>query len=180
MPELVRHRHLPRLSREWYQGWAFVHWTLAIRERKTGWLTPVFHSQLREIMLHAQRRYEFSCPTYCLMPDHCHLLWAGLTPKSDQIVAMEFFRKHLRLHLRPFDWQPQSFDHVLREKERERNAFRTTAIYILENPVRKGLVAEASDYPYSGALVAGYPDLGPFREDFWERFWKIDNLLRKE
>lgn len=112
------------------------------------------------------------------MPDHIHMLWIGLAQNSDQKVAIEFFRKHLRSHLAPFGWDHQPFDNVLREKDRERDAFQATAFYILENPVRAELVKMASDYKFSGAIVLGYPDLSPFQKDFWEKFWKIDSLLR--
>ncbi len=47
------------------------------------------------------------------------------------------------------------------------------AAYIWENPVRAGLVAQWRQYPYLGAVVAGYPDLDPRRDDFWDVFWRI-------
>jgi hypothetical protein len=46
-------------------------------------------------------------------------------------------------------------------------------IYILANPERAGLAASEPDWPFSGMVVPGYPDLYPFQEDFWELFWKI-------
>jgi REP element-mobilizing transposase RayT len=70
-------------------------------------------------------------------------------------------------------WQKQGYDHVLREHERTRGAFAAVAHYIIENPVRAGLVERAEDWPYSGSLVAGWPDLDWRRNDFWERWWKI-------
>jgi len=39
--------------------------------------------------------------------------------------------------------------------------------------VRAELAASESDWPFSGAVVPGYPDLYPFQEDFWELFWEI-------
>ena len=103
------------------------------------------------------------------MPDHLHLLCLGLDDKgSDQRVAIEFLRKHLRPHLAPADWQRQSFDHVMSEREREHDAFLTVAGYILDNPVRAGLVAERSAWPYSGCCVPGYPELDPHEAEYWE------------
>jgi REP element-mobilizing transposase RayT len=130
-------------------------------------------------VLHTQARYALTCPVFCLMPDHIHMLWMSLGPGSDQLLAVEFFRKHARPHLHPFEWQRQGYDHVLREKERKRKAFQKTAFYILENPVRAGLVETARDYPYSGTLVVGYPDLDPHAAGFWDRFWRVDAKLRK-
>lgn len=46
-PEVTRQRpvkgNLPRLTREYYRGHAFVHWTLTIEDRATGWLSSEFH-----------------------------------------------------------------------------------------------------------------------------------------
>lgn len=69
--------------------------------------------------------------------------------------------------------QHQAHDHVLREEERKRNAFAKTCFYVLENPVRKKLVERAWDWPFSGAVLPGYPSLWPFDEDFWPLFWKL-------
>jgi hypothetical protein len=44
-------------------------------------------------------------------------------------------------------WQESYYDHVLRDDEETWRA----AIYILENPVRKGIVQNFADYPYCGS-----------------------------
>jgi len=41
-------------------------------------------------------------------------------------------------------WQPESFDHVLRSSE----SLDAKVQYVLENPVRLGLVQRWSDYPW--------------------------------
>ena len=169
--------NLPRLSPEFYRGFAFVHWTLTIEGRATGWLANTFHARWQLVLLHACARYQLAAPAYVLMPDHIHLLWAGLTEESDQCLAMEFLRKHLRLALGPASWQQRAYDHVLQEKERERRAFVSTAHYMLENPVRAGLVATSGDYPFLGCCATGYPDLDVRQNDYWELFWRIYNRL---
>jgi hypothetical protein len=72
-----------------------------------------------------------------------------------------------------FRLQKQTYDHVLKEHERRRNAFARVCFYILENPVRAKLVESAQDWPFSGAIVPGYPSLQPFDEEFWPIFWKV-------
>jgi putative transposase len=86
---------LPRLPRAFYQGDAFVHWTMSTHDRATGWLTETFHARFRELMLHAAAREGLFCPAYCLMPDHLHLVWLGLRLDSDQRNAMAFLRTYL-------------------------------------------------------------------------------------
>lgn len=176
--ERVGQRHLPRLAPQFYRGRAFVHWTLTTDNRATGWLTLGFHHTWRLMLLHTCSRYHLACPAYVLMPDHAHLLWLGLDDQcSDQRLAIEFFRKHLRPALAPTQWQNQAHDHVLQEHERERGAFQTVAHYILENPVRAMLTQTQADYAYLGCCIPGYPDLQCIQQDYWEKFWRIYNRL---
>ena len=165
--------YLPRLERENYQGGGVIHWTMPIALRGAGWLNERFHLQFREIMLHAAAREGLFCPTYCLMPDHIHLLWMGLRRDSDQRNGMKFLREHLAPALRPHRFQHQAHDHVLREEERKRDAFARICFYILANPMRAKLITESGTWPYCGAVVPGYPKLHPLEEDFWPLFWKL-------
>ncbi|MEI7729462.1 MAG: hypothetical protein WCO56_07805 [Verrucomicrobiota bacterium] len=166
--------NLPRLERQYYQGHAVVLWTNTLEERSRGWLTSAFHATFREILLHTAVRYMVWCPAYCLMPDHLHLVWMGLRRESDQLNAMKFLRAELKPALgQGREWQPQPHDHVLREEERRRNAFAATCFYVLENPARAKLVAAARKWPFSGAMVPGYPRMHPLDEEFWERYWKF-------
>jgi len=170
----VPKRNLPRLDRHHYQGHAVIFWTLTLEERARGWLTPGFHHAFRELMLHASARYEVWCPTYCLMPDHLHLLWMGMRRGSDQLNAMKFLRTELEPALGDGrEWQHQPHDHVLREEERKRNAFARTCSYISANPVRAKLIEEPGRWPFSGCVVPGYPRLHPQDEPFWPLFWKL-------
>jgi hypothetical protein len=50
-----------------------------------------------------------------------------------------------RLHSQQTIWQEESFDHVLRSSEN----LDAKIDYILQNPVRAGLVRVASQYPWS-------------------------------
>jgi REP element-mobilizing transposase RayT len=174
------HGYLPRLQREWYRGLAVVHWTLTIEHRATGWLTDNFHSAFRELMLHTAARQHIASPAYCLMPDHMHIVWMGLRESSDQFTGMAFLRTHLEDALKPRRFQSQAHDHVLREEERQRDAFAKVCFYVLNNPVRKELVAKPDVWRYRGALVAGYPKLHPCEDDYWDKFWRIYGKLRDE
>jgi putative transposase len=167
-------RHLPRLDRAYYRGLAFVHWVLAIEDRKTGWLNDAFHHAWASIMVHTTARYQLACPAYVLMPDHMHLLWLGFDETgSDQRIAIEFLTKHLRPHIKGADFQRQPYDHVLREDERNPDAFLNVAGYILDNPIRSSLVTRREDWPYLGCCIAGYPALDVRAPDYWEQFWRI-------
>jgi putative transposase len=172
-PNPNRSFYLPRLPREYYQGDAVVHWILPVSHRHHGWLNDSFHVAFRELLLHAAAREGLFCPTYCLMPDHLHLVWMGSQLNSDQRNGMAFLRTHLKPKLAPWKFQHQAYDHVLKEKERRRNAFVCVCHYILENPFRAELVKQAAEWKFHGAVIPGYPTLHPLQDDFWKKFWNL-------
>ncbi|SRR5260370_15315919 len=178
-----KHDYLKRLPPEHYRGRAFVHWSMTIEDRKTGWLIPIFYYKFREILTHAAFRYGFCCPIYCCMPDHLHLLWVGILESCDQRLAARYFRKQLNPILEKLGarFQLQPYDHVLREEERERDAFGTVVEYIARNPERAGLVKidHYQEYPYTDCLMPGYPEVKIWQDGFWERVWRIYAHLQK-
>jgi len=169
------HRHLPRLNPQAYRGHAFVHWTMTIAGRRTGWLTPELHHRTRELLLHVLWRERGTCPAYTLMPDHMHFVIIGTAPDSDQQSLVRYLRLHLNRALAAcapdVQLQRSAYDRVLREQDRQRYAFEQLAHYILDNPVRAGLVASAGEYPYSGCVVPGLPGLHPQQPSYWQHFW---------
>jgi REP element-mobilizing transposase RayT len=85
---------------------------------------------------------------WCLMPDHLHLL---ISPRganlSGTLSAWKSYTGHL-LRKKGLDgscWQRGFYDHALRKEEDVQRA----ADYIVNNPVRKGLVENWRDYPFS-------------------------------
>jgi len=154
-----------------------VHWVMSIRERRVGWLTASSHARLREILLHTANRYGFVCPTYCFMPDHAHFVWLGVNARADLFLAAKFFRHYSTPVIAPFAWQREPFDHVLRENERSRGALCSVCDYVLANPVRQHLAATSWQYAFSGALVPGFPDMHPSREDFWDVLWRAHEQM---
>jgi REP element-mobilizing transposase RayT len=93
------------------------------------------------------------------MPDHLHLLVEGTSDASDckrlivsakQYSGFYYARAHgARL------WQRYSYEHVLRHDEQ----LFVVARYILENPIRAGLVTRVEDYRFVGSLVYPLADL---------------------
>ena len=99
---------------------------------------------------------------------------------ADQVDLMRYLRRHLNRILGPeFSLQKQAYEHVLREDEEQSyDGVIGVGWYLAENPVRAGLVGSREEYPYTGCLIAGYPELDLWQEDFWERFWRIDASKR--
>lgn len=176
-PQPIASGKLPRLDAAIYKGRVSIFWTHCVDDQKRGWLTPEAHLHFRETLLHIGIRYRVITSAYCFMPDHVHIFWRGATIESDQRLASAFFRKHTNRFLRNSGcrWQRQAYDHVLRTKDVERESFRTFLHYSLSNPVRAGLCETAEEYPYSGSVIPGYPDLNPFNERFWRIYNKTLN-----
>ncbi|MDF1659625.1 MAG: hypothetical protein P1U58_18550 [Verrucomicrobiales bacterium] len=177
------HSYLKRLPPEAYRGHAVVHWSMAIDQRKQGWLNDLFHARFREVLTHTGFRYCLACPCYVLMPDHAHLLLMGYDEEgADQRRAMRYLRKQINwlLATEGFKLQKQGHDHVLREESRRQSVFQTVAGYVRENPLRAGLVTEdsLSEYRWGGCLVPGYPELDVRADGFWDSYWKIYWQLR--
>ena len=88
---------------------------------------------------------------FVVMPNHVHLLVTAAVPlpqltKSLKGITAKRANALLALTGKPF-WQEESYDRVVRQQgefERIRN-------YIEQNPVRAGLVGEASEYRWSSA-----------------------------
>jgi REP element-mobilizing transposase RayT len=94
---------------------------------------------------------EINLLCYCIMPDHLHIL-LSLTEdyhKSLQNWVSAFKRYTTRVinelfGIKPL-WQKNFYDHVVRKEE----SLLKIAEYIVNNPVRKGIVSEWEEYPYS-------------------------------
>jgi putative transposase len=90
---------------------------------------------------------------YCFMPDHVHLLVEGRTGGADckRFIARakQYSGYSYRAEFGERLWQKYSFERVLRDEE----ATLSVARYMLENPLRAGLVRRVEDHPFMGSDV---------------------------
>jgi len=89
------------------------------------------------------------------MPDHVHVIFTPLVDHEamevcslaeimDSIKGASAHRVNKALGRKGRVWQAESFDHVLRSSE----GLDAKIQYVLENPVRRGLVAQWMEYPW--------------------------------
>ena len=141
----------PRLDPALYVGMRRYFLTFCTADRRRVFVShDVCDDVLRQILRTASD-FDVVVNVHCLMPDHVHLLVEGGSDKADvskfvhqakQRTGFGFAQRHgTRL------WQPSFYDHVLRDDE----AALSVARYIIENPVRAGLVESPRDYPFLGA-----------------------------
>jgi REP element-mobilizing transposase RayT len=85
------------------------------------------------------------------MPEHLHILIKGTKESSDTWRVITQFKQRTGYWLSKHttaDWQKNFFDRILRSDD----ALSTQVWYIVNNPVRRGLVEKWEDYPYTGSI----------------------------
>ncbi|MBI2189477.1 MAG: transposase [Acidobacteria bacterium] len=109
----------------------------------------IAHRQIRRTADEEQ----FAVLAYCFMPDHVHLVVGGTHETSDLRRFVKVSKQRVAHALNTArrispTWQEGFYERVLRSAEATDVVIR----YVLDNPVRAGMVAKAEDYPYSGVL----------------------------
>jgi putative transposase len=108
-----------------------------------------------EQILRSATESEFGIVAYCFMPDHLHLLIEALSDCCNGLIFINRAKQYSGYYFkRAFGtklWQRYGFEHTLRDDE----ATLSVARYILENPVRAGLVVRVQDYRFCGSVM--YP-----------------------
>jgi len=106
----------------------------------------VLSEAARDVVLrHVTQSVMYWLHVAVVMPDHVHMLVTPEHPLGHVIGRVKgASSREVNLLLRGSLWQQESFDHELR---RDQSLLRK-AEYIRQNPVRKGLVVRAEDYPW--------------------------------
>ncbi|MDP2318442.1 MAG: transposase [Acidobacteriota bacterium] len=123
-----------------------------------------------QLLRHASAR-AFSVIAYSLMPDHVHLVLQGQSDAADLKSLILSWNTRTAYAWRVAKgtrlWQSGYYDHVLREGE----SVLGVARYVLMNPVRAGLVHDATDYPLSGSSAYSIQDILAAAQD-WKPSWQ--------
>jgi REP element-mobilizing transposase RayT len=142
-------RNLPHLQRDYKPH--FITFVTKNRRALVDWARQIVF----DCCLHDHRK-RYNLRVVVVMPDHAHMI---LTPLVDEVgrrmfplpeimKALKGTSSHAinrRLGAHDVLWQEESFDHVLRSSE----SLDAKIDYILQNPVRAGLVSVASEYRWS-------------------------------
>jgi REP element-mobilizing transposase RayT len=139
-------RHLPHFqgdNKAIFAGFTTHHrWILPAAARSIA-LDASLWGHLKRFTLHGA----------VVMPDHVHLV---LTPLRDEnglfsvaeimqgIKSSSAHQINRALNRTGQVWQHESFDHVLRREE----GIEAKVEYVIQNPVRAGLVRNISEYPW--------------------------------
>jgi REP element-mobilizing transposase RayT len=140
-----------RLPKGFYRGEISVALTLCIkRDVASGFSLSEIEivNTFTEILTPIVTKEGCIVPVYCFMPDHQHLIITGIQGNSDIRKVLVGYKQRtgfwMSINKPGMRWQKDFYDHIIRENENIGVQVR----YILDNPVRKGLVSSWQDYPF--------------------------------
>jgi len=147
-------RKSPRLRDfDYATPYAIFFLTLCSFEKRVIFANADFNQEVIKCIKEEKTRLGHAVYVYCLMPNHLHLLCSPLESKIgvDQLVGGLSSRITHKSWNHQFSgklFQRSFYDHVVRKTQ----DLQKIAEYILNNPVRKGLVNRWQDYTYCGIL----------------------------
>jgi len=137
-----------------YAGAVDVHVTISAFRGKPFQNAALAAMVCQDVELYACK-LRFRLYGYCVMPDHLHVL---LSPADSGVPLARWlreFKSHTTREYQKFGqgselWQRSAHDHVCREGETAENVL----AYIVDNPVRAGLVGCWRDWTWTKVLIA--------------------------
>jgi len=134
----------------------FGKWDAALDASASGphWLGDPRVAQLVVDSLHHRDGHVFELDTFCVMSNHVHVVFTPLSKEDGTCHALPAIMHSLKrytahqanllLGRQGQFWQHESYDHVVRD-EAELLRIRR---YVLNNPVRAGLVQQWDEWPW--------------------------------
>jgi REP element-mobilizing transposase RayT len=143
-----------RLPKEFYKGEVAVAFTLCLKGDVTAGFS--LHPEIVNIFIDTLaivvRNTNCCVPVYCFMPDHQHLIIMGEKSDSDIWKAIAGYKQKTGFWMSEnkfgIKWQKGFYDHVIKKHV----DLVSQVKYILDNPVRKGIVSSWQEYPFKGAI----------------------------
>lgn len=148
-----RHKRIRLDARLYAQVGAVCSVTVAVRQRQPIFANLTLAEGAVQILRERATATGVEVYAYCVMPDHIHLLLAA-SPLCDIPMFVGQFKNLVQRFawlsgVQGTFWQRSFWDHFLRADE----DLEQVLAYVLNNPVRYGLVEDRRDYPYSGSFV---------------------------
>ena len=158
------HRKRHRLSLATYAATEYeFHFTVCARHQGSPFANQPLADKVVESLLWTKSKRRWLLYCYCLMPDHLHFVCRltdrdvklmnagarGTVPEGvlDHLGRFKSFTTNAswELGFRGTLWQKSSYDRVLDMEK----PFEEVVQYVLDNPVRRGLVADWTRWPYA-------------------------------
>ncbi len=118
--------------------------------------TLLRNPELAEIVsmaIRSQDRHYYNLHAFCIMPNHVHVLltlldvekFSDLSDVMRKIKGVSAYEINKYLGKEGSVWAKESYDHLVRNDKE----FNRVVDYILDNPVKAGLVDKQEDWPHS-------------------------------
>ena len=153
LPAYPRRKRNRLVSEVYKEGGAFF-LTTTVRERRKAFSNDQAANTCIRALTKVAAAAIVQIDSYCLMPDHLHLLVVA----EEGIDVLAFMRRFKQtaaiecnraLGWRGSFWQSSYYDHVVRRIEN----MESIRDYIVGNPIRAGIVENPEDYPFSAAVA---------------------------
>ncbi len=130
-----------------------VFFTIRAYQDCTPFCTQPLCDMAISTLLEMARNFNCLVHAYCLMLDHLHYL---ISPNEEGVSTIRFTDQYKgkttnqswQLGWTGKLWQPRYYDHLVGSDE----SLSAICEYILQNPIRKGLVESISDWPWCGIV----------------------------
>ena len=144
--------HAVRLADHDYAADGPVHLTICAEYMVTD--DPVFARLICDNVEFYCRKLQFDLFCYCLMQDHLHVFLSAADSGKSIGKWLDSFKSYtthefMKTGGRPPFWQRSAHDHICREDETITNV----VLYIVNNPIRAGLVQKWDDWLYTKVFV---------------------------
>jgi REP element-mobilizing transposase RayT len=153
---MAEHRHLRRLDSVWIESPIYFVTTCA-QNRRMLFTRPDIAAILVDELGGARQRHGWRVGRFVIMPDHLHFFCAedgsqSVAPLSRFVGSFKQWtaKRIIATGVAAPIWQKQFFDRLLRSPR----SYNDKWDYVRTNPVRKGLVAKAEDWPHAGEIEA--------------------------
>jgi putative transposase len=154
---IIERRH--RLPRDCYKGKITAAFTLCLKENVKIFGNHEIVTKFVQILSMIEEKNDCIVLVYCFMPDHQHVILNGKSDDSDLWKAIVSYKQNTGFWFSKNEptcrWQKDFYDHIIRKDEN----LKTQIKYLLDNPVRKGLVAYWQDYPFKGSIGCELEDV---------------------
>lgn len=142
-----------RLPPEEYIGRKNISFDICARDNKALFVYNETIEIFNDYLSEALNQYTCNVIVYLYMPDHLHIILSGKNKNSNIKKCIESFKQKtgfwLAQNKEEFRWQKDYYDHILRGKNDLINHIK----YIINNPVKAGMVDDWKHYKFLGPSV---------------------------
>ena len=153
---------MPRGLRRFHESGQSHFITFSCYRRQANFANPAIYELFPVCLEDMRRRFQMRIYGYVVMPEHVHLLVSepdrGTLAEAIHYLKL-FFTKRLHLSSVPQHgsfWQKRYYDRNVRDARE----FTVKLRYMHRNPVKRGLVNDPADWPWSSFRHYGFGEKG--------------------